>query len=65
MNIQLNGSPLQTGATTLDALLIEAGFEQAVVATAINGDFIPLGQRADYILSDGDRIEVLAPMQGG
>lgn len=65
MNIQLNGIPQYTKATTLDALLIEAGFEEAVVATAINGDFIPLGARAGFTLSVGDRVEVLAPMQGG
>lgn len=65
MNIQLNGNPLHTKATTLHNLLIEAGFEEGVVATAINGDFIPLGERADFNLSNGDRVEVLAPMQGG
>jgi sulfur carrier protein len=35
------------------------------VATALNGDFVPAGLRAATPIRDGDRIEVVAPMQGG
>ena len=35
------------------------------IATAVNGEFIPKTQRLDIVLSEGDRIEVVAPMQGG
>jgi len=41
------------------------GFAEAKVATAVNGDFVPAGARAQRALGDGDRVEVLAPMQGG
>ncbi|MCT4557614.1 MAG: sulfur carrier protein ThiS [Pelagimonas sp.] len=64
MKIVLNGEPLETGARTLGALLDEAGFSGRV-ATAVNEEFIPATLRASHLLSDGDRIEVLAPMQGG
>lgn len=65
MNIQLNGEVIQTSAPTLDALLTEAGFGGAVVATALNGNFVPQAARLELALTEGDRLEVLAPMQGG
>ena len=37
----------------------------AVVATALNGQFVPVGSRTNARLAEGDRLEVLAPMQGG
>lgn len=65
MQLQLNGEARETAAQTLQALLDEAGFGEATVATAVNGDFVPAGLRDAHTLSAGDRIEVLAPMQGG
>ena len=65
MKIELNGKPLVTGAATLEALLEEAGYGGATVATAVNGQFVAKGLRRGTVLGDGDRVEVLAPMQGG
>ena len=64
MNITLNGQACRTDATTLTALLAEQGFGPKV-ATARNGDFVPATLRPATPLAEGDRIEVLAPMQGG
>lgn len=64
MTITLNGEPRQTAAATLAALLAEAGFGTRV-ATARNGDFVPAGLRASTPITEGDRIEVVAAMQGG
>ena len=64
MNITLNGNPCRTDAATLAALLAEQGFGPKV-ATARNGDFVPATLRPATPLAEGDRIEVLAPMQGG
>lgn len=64
MNTTINGEARRTGAATLAELLAEAGFGSRV-ATARNGDFIPADQRASTPLADGDRIEVVAAMQGG
>lgn len=64
MKIVLNGTPREVAADTLDALLEECGFSGRV-ATAVNEDFVPAGLRATQTLTEGDRIEVLAPMQGG
>lgn len=64
MKIILNGDPREVAATTLTTLLDECGFSGRV-ATAINEDFVPAGLRATTTLRDGDRVEVVAPMQGG
>jgi sulfur carrier protein len=65
MRIDLNGRPAETTATTLAEALIDLGFGDRPVATALNGDFIAAGFRGETALRDGDRIEVLTPMQGG
>ncbi|MEO9822234.1 MAG: sulfur carrier protein ThiS [Paracoccaceae bacterium] len=65
MKLQLNGVPLEVQITTLADLLTVRGFGGAKVATAVNGVFVPALTRVDHTLSDGDCIEVLAPMQGG
>lgn len=65
MNLLLNGDPISTDAETLDTVLAENGYADATVATAVNGDFVPVTLRATHTLTDGDQIEVLAPMQGG
>ncbi|MCX8666486.1 sulfur carrier protein ThiS [Acetobacteraceae bacterium B3987] len=62
--IQVNGKAHALVAS-FSTLLEELGLEKAVVATALNGDFIPAGQRDQIILKAGDQIEILAPMQGG
>jgi sulfur carrier protein len=65
MRIEVNGEAREVTATTLAAALDELGWGTAKVATALNGDFVPASLRADQTLRDGDRLEVLAPMQGG
>ena len=65
MIIQLNGESCQTKASTLSQLLEQFDYGDAVVATALNGDFIAEGQRVDTAIKEGDQVEILAPMQGG
>lgn len=65
MKLQLNGEPVEVDLATLADLLQAQGFGDAKVATAVNGDFVPVAARANVNLTDGDRVEVLAPMQGG
>jgi sulfur carrier protein len=52
-------------ATDLASALEELGYGRATVATALNGEFVPASLRCDAPLTEGDRVEVLAPMQGG
>jgi sulfur carrier protein len=46
-------------------ILGELALDDAVVATAINGQFVAKVARSATCLEAGDAIEVLAPMQGG
>jgi sulfur carrier protein len=66
MRIIVNGAAREVSATAdLAAALTELGFGEAVVATAVNGEFVPLSARSTTRLAAGDQLEVLAPMQGG
>ena len=65
MKIIVNGETLETGATTLAALLEELGKGEATVATSVNEAFVPKTLRADHTLQDGVRVEFVAPRQGG
>lgn len=65
MKILVNGAWRDTRATDVASALNELGYADAVVATAVNGEFVPANSRPDARLADGDRLEVLAPMQGG
>lgn len=65
MKIEVNGDTRDVKGPTLADALAELGWGAARVATALNGDFVPKAVRTDTTLKDGDRLEVLAPMQGG
>ena len=65
MNIILNGEKIITNILYLDQLCQEKGFEADSVATAVNGLFVPRHLRVETALSEGDRIEILVPLQGG
>lgn len=65
MQIMLNGQPLHTDAATLESLLKQQQIDIAVVACAIDGQFIPKSLYDGTLLIAGMRIEVLSPMQGG
>lgn len=65
MKIEINGVPHEVKSATLAAALSELGFAEAKVATALNGDFVPAQERPGTQLREGDRLEVLGPMQGG
>jgi sulfur carrier protein len=64
MRILVNGVWRESGATQLGAVLEELGYRGAVVSTAVNGEFVASGARAHRPLAEGDRVEVVAPMQG-
>ena len=65
MKITVNGTARETTAPTLDALLQELGYGAAKVATAVNEDFVPAALRPKQRLNEGDRVEIVAPRQGG
>jgi sulfur carrier protein len=64
-SVVVNGEVRRTEAFTLADLLADLGYGDAKVATAVNGDFVPVRARTGTRLSEGDRVEIVAPRQGG
>jgi len=65
MKLVVNGAEQDVGAETLAAALDALDYGQTLVATALNGEFVPARKRAETALREGDRIEIVAPRQGG
>ena len=65
MNIIVNGQPCNCQAGNLSALLQELDYGGAIVATAVNGDFVAEPDRETTEMKEGDKVEILAPMKGG
>jgi sulfur carrier protein len=67
MRIFVNGDQHDVNPRTLALALAleELGYRGKKIATAVNGRFVAAALRPDTPLADGDRIEVVAPMQGG
>jgi sulfur carrier protein len=65
MRLIVNGAEQDVAAETLAAALEALDYGETLVATALNGDFVPARKRAETSLSEGDRIEIVAPRQGG
>jgi sulfur carrier protein len=65
MKIVVNGAEVELDVATLAAALEALDYGDAVVATALNGHFVAARARAATPLAEGDRIEIVAPRQGG
>jgi len=65
MRLVINGEAREIEAATLAAALAALDYADAKVATALNGDFVPARARERTPVRDGDRVEILAPRQGG
>ena len=65
MRLVVNGELQDVPAATLAEALRSLDLAQAKVATALNGEFVPVRARAATLVKDGDWIEIVAPRQGG
>lgn len=65
MRLLVNGDAQEVDATHLSDALEALGFKDAKVATAVNEVFVPATLRESHVLNDGDRVEIVAPRQGG
>jgi sulfur carrier protein len=65
IEISINGDVRKVSGKSLAAVLAELQLDRPYVATALNGEFVPRGLRAETEIREGDAIEVVAPMQGG
>jgi sulfur carrier protein len=65
VRLVVNGELQDVRAATLAEALQSLDLAEAKVATALNGEFVPARARAATLVKDGDRIEIVAPRQGG
>jgi sulfur carrier protein len=65
LKIMVNGAERTISVETLAELCRSLGYGEMKVATALNGAFVPADRRAETRLSPEDRIEIVAPRQGG
>ncbi|MGO9742413.1 MAG: sulfur carrier protein ThiS [Roseiarcus sp.] len=65
LTLIVNGEPVEIVSADLDEALAALGYADAIVATALNGEFAPRRERGEMPVGDGGRIEILAPRQGG
>ena len=65
MRLIVNGEDHHLDARVLTDVLSLLEYEGGWLATAVNGELVHREDRAGHVLSDGDRIEVLTPLQGG
>jgi len=50
---------------TIMQALLQCGYACDRHAVAVNTEFVPRSQHGDHVLQAGDRVDVLAPVQGG
>lgn len=66
MKITLNGEAHSIDDDTkLQALIDQLGYSGKRLAVEINMEIIPKSQHADYIVKDGDNIEIVHAIGGG
>ena len=67
MNVELNGEivTLPDGATVATAIEASGAATDRGVAVALDGDVVPRSEWEKTFLSDGQKVEVLAAIQGG
>lgn len=65
IELQVNAEPARVVAASLADVLVQLGYGDAKIATALNGEFVPERQRAATTVNAGDRIEIVSARQGG
>ena len=65
IKVYVNGQATETKVQNLAALLLERQFDMASIAVAMDGEFVAKAYYHTTLLQAGQKIEVLAPMQGG
>lgn len=64
--LTLNGQKIMLAHPyTVQHLLDVNGYAAMTVAVAVNGVFVPKAQHEINILTGGEEIDIVAPMQGG
>ncbi len=65
LNIVVNGQAVEAPPGSLRSVLETLGFDLRHAAVAVNETIVPRYDLDGYAPADGDRVEVVAPMEGG
>lgn len=66
MQVQVNGeAKVLTKGATVSSLLEEMALTGKRLAVEVNEDIVPRSQHVEFILNDGDRVEVVHAIGGG
>ena len=65
MRVTVNCEEREVTSRNLADVLLECDYHSEKLATALNGVFVHREARAAAQISEGDRIEVVAPIEGG
>ncbi len=66
MKITVNGEPVELeGSVSLALLLQKRSHAPALVAVAVNREFVPRSEHEARKVREGDAVEILSPQQGG
>ncbi|MYD97221.1 MAG: sulfur carrier protein ThiS [Gammaproteobacteria bacterium] len=70
MRLRINGelTKLKVAEATkphLDQVLADLGYAGRKVAVAVNETFVPRAGWRERVIEEGDRLDVVAPIQGG
>ena len=66
MKITVNGRAMEVAdGMTVEALLTHLDVRREFTAVAVNREVIPRHSHGATALGDGDRVEIVHPMQGG
>ncbi len=65
MVVTVNGEQREVAAETVKALLDELEYEGDFLVVAVNHEVVQRRRWAERALTEGDRIEILTPRQGG
>ena len=66
MKITVNGGAMEVAeGITVDALLSKLEVRRDYVAVAVNREVVPKQSHEQTRLQEGDRVEIVHPMQGG
>jgi len=66
MNILVNGVPHELPAgTCLQTLIDQLQLTGKRYAVEVNKEIVPRSEHADYVLNDGDKVEIVQAIGGG
>ncbi|MFN3168278.1 MAG: sulfur carrier protein ThiS [Phycisphaeraceae bacterium] len=65
IELEVNGEPKKTDATTVATLIEELGLAGQAVAVELNHAVVPRQQHAETEINSGDKIELVTLVGGG